>query len=325
MSVLRNKINTKKLFRAHLVTDAAIPDEDSAVLDSKTGELIINDTIKAELDAIGDDRTEIYNDPALFTQNKFFIKFIEDLREDMEHLHAYVKDSFGMTSSDARRAVSSSLTSTSTSNAATSKAVKDVNDRIDTILAGANVSYDTLKEISDQGGAAIAGLATKLNKSGGTMTGSLVLEATTPTLQFNGTSDASVDMAVKADPESLVFYEPEDGDKVHFKIIDDGGVDAPLGYKVEGTVVIGSDAMIDANRIKNVPSSWTALRTLSNSITSTSTTVGASSKAVSTLNTKINDLSYSTASTLTNVTFNNGSLYFTVSGTEYEVKLIKLA
>lgn len=75
---------------------------------------------------------------------------------------------------------------------------------------------------------------------GGTLTGTLTLNAATPQINFNGTSDGGVDMAIKVDPESLIFFEPEDGDKVHFKIMDDTGVDAPYGYWVNGTQVITS-------------------------------------------------------------------------------------
>ena len=85
--------------------------------------------------------------------------------------------------------------------------------------------------------------------SGGTLTGDLTtsgnikganlqISSTTPTIYFNGTSDggdyAGSDMAIKATPEGLDFYEPEDGNKVHFQILDDAGVNAPYGYKWNG-------------------------------------------------------------------------------------------
>ena len=85
--------------------------------------------------------------------------------------------------------------------------------------------------------------------AGGTLTGDLTtsgnikganlqISSTTPTIYFNGTSDggdyASSDMAIKATPEGLDFYEPEDGNKIHFQILDDAGVNAPYGYKWNG-------------------------------------------------------------------------------------------
>jgi len=280
MANLRTNINTKKLFRK-MLTNEVMPDNNTfAVVDESTGDLIVSDEIQTELKNITADRTEIYNDKALFDQNKYFIKTIEDLRDDMEHLHTYIKTSFGTASDSARRSVSNSLNSTATNTAATSKALKDVNDRIDTVLQGADVSYDTLKEISDQVESNISGLATKLNKSGGTLSGAL-----------NVTADIST----------------------------------TTSFSIGNKVVIDSTAKIDASSIKNVPSSWTALRGVSDSVASTSTTTAASSKAVKTAYDKANHSHpYSTASDLTAVRFDKGSLYFTVKGTEYEVKLIKL-
>jgi hypothetical protein len=66
------------------------------------------------------------------------------------------------------------------------------------------------------------------------ITGNLDLESVNPQITFNGTSDAGVDMAIKATPEGLNFYEPEDGNKIHFQILDDTGVNAPYGYKWNG-------------------------------------------------------------------------------------------
>lgn len=85
--------------------------------------------------------------------------------------------------------------------------------------------------------------------SGGTLTGdvttsgnikgaNLQLSGATPTLYFNGTNDGgdytSSDMAIKATPEGLDFYEPEDGNKIHFQILDDLGVNSPFGYQWNG-------------------------------------------------------------------------------------------
>ena len=93
--------------------------------------------------------------------------------------------------------------------------------------------------------------------SGGTLTGDLKttniqISSATPTIYFNGTSDggdgASSDMAIKATPEGLDFYEPEDGNKIHFQILDDTGVNAPYGYKVgSGYVVDSGGRWVGAN------------------------------------------------------------------------------
>ena len=70
--------------------------------------------------------------------------------------------------------------------------------------------------------------------AGGTLTGTLTLNATNPRIDFNGTSDGGIDMSIVATPEGLDFLEPEDGNKIHFQILDDAGVNSPLGYKWNG-------------------------------------------------------------------------------------------
>jgi hypothetical protein len=77
--------------------------------------------------------------------------------------------------------------------------------------------------------------------AGGTLSGDLTLNSANPAINFNGTSDSSVDMQIYATPEGLDFREPEEGNRIHFRILDDTGVDAPFGYKVNGTSVIAAD------------------------------------------------------------------------------------
>ena len=74
----------------------------------------------------------------------------------------------------------------------------------------------------------------RVTGTGAKITGNLDLESGNPQITFNGTSDSGVDMAIKATPEGLDFYEPEDGNKIHFQILDDTGVNAPYGYKWNG-------------------------------------------------------------------------------------------
>lgn len=125
--------------------------------------------------------------------------------------------------------------------------------------AGYGSEGDTAKglEAFNWGNHADAGYLTSLPShthsylplSGGTLTGdvttsgnikgaNLQLSGATPTLYFNGTNDggdyASSDMAIKATPEGLDFYEPEDGNKIHFQILDDLGVNSPYGYQWNG-------------------------------------------------------------------------------------------
>ena len=77
----------------------------------------------------------------------------------------------------------------------------------------------------------------KLNthNTGVNIAGDIYLQSTSnPTIFFNGNSDAGIDMAIKATPEGLDFYEPEDGNKLHFQILDDTGVNSIYGYKWNG-------------------------------------------------------------------------------------------
>ena len=78
------------------------------------------------------------------------------------------------------------------------------------------------------------GDARYLKLTGGTLTGTLTLSAVNPRIDFNGTSDSGVDMAIVATPEGLNFIEPEQQDKVHFQILDDTGVNSPFGYQWNG-------------------------------------------------------------------------------------------
>lgn len=69
-----------------------------------------------------------------------------------------------------------------------------------------------------------------------TSTGNINLTSTattSPAITFNTSSgtDTTVDMAIRATGEGLDFYEPEDGDKVHMRIVDDAGVNAVFGFR----------------------------------------------------------------------------------------------
>jgi len=57
---------------------------------------------------------------------------------------------------------------------------------------------------------------------------------TNPRLDFNGSSDAGIDMSIVATPEGLDFIEPEQDNKIHFQILDDLGVNSPYGYSWNG-------------------------------------------------------------------------------------------
>ena len=88
-----------------------------------------------------------------------------------------------------------------------------------------------------------------------TSTGDINLTSTattSPSVTFNSNTaaDPGVDMAIRLDTaEGLSFYEPEDTNKVHFKILDDIGVDAPYGYLVNGVRIISSGGIVTAGDV----------------------------------------------------------------------------
>jgi hypothetical protein len=110
-----------------------------------------------------------------------------------------------------------------------------VNDRIDEeILSQVTDNATGILNNRDEITAIGTAVNGKLSTTGGTLTGTLTLSAVNPRIDFNGTSDAGVDMAIVATPEGLNFIEPEQSDKVQFQILDDSGVNSPYGYKWNG-------------------------------------------------------------------------------------------
>jgi hypothetical protein len=81
-----------------------------------------------------------------------------------------------------------------------------------------------------------------------TATGIVLGGTTQPEITFNGSGDVGVDFAIKATPEGLDFYEPEDDSKIHMQILDDTGVDIKFG------LLIGGTDTIDVNRNTDIRS-----------------------------------------------------------------------
>lgn len=109
-----------------------------------------------------------------------------------------------------------------------------VQDRIDKASIDAlNVDADTLDSLN----------STQFLRADSATTftgGILTLRSATPEIHFNGNpgSDPGVDMAIKATPEGLDFYEPEQADRIHFQILDDAGINAPYGMRIGTSGVI---------------------------------------------------------------------------------------
>tara|TARA_R100001463_G_scaffold26260_5_gene61628 strand:+ start:3818 stop:4360 length:543 start_codon:yes stop_codon:yes gene_type:complete len=92
MANINDNIRGKKLFKSGSSGQLAVKGSD--------GEITISSEKATELSALTD-ISEIYNDEALFQTNKFLLKQIEDLRADVEELHAFTKAAFGKDSSQA--------------------------------------------------------------------------------------------------------------------------------------------------------------------------------------------------------------------------------
>ena len=92
MANLNNKIRGKKLFK----------EGGSGAIASKgsDGEITVSKEKSDDLAGLSD-ISELFNDNALYASNRHLLKQTEDLREDVEELHAYIKDAFGSGSSAA--------------------------------------------------------------------------------------------------------------------------------------------------------------------------------------------------------------------------------
>ncbi|NNE31159.1 MAG: hypothetical protein HKN40_02195 [Winogradskyella sp.] len=86
MGNINENIRGKKLFKEGSSGQKAVKGSDGKITVSKE---IFND-----LQGLTD-ISEVYNDDGLYQQNRFLLKQIEDLREDVEELHAFIKSAFG--------------------------------------------------------------------------------------------------------------------------------------------------------------------------------------------------------------------------------------
>jgi len=93
MANINDNIRGKKLFKQGSSRQKAVKGSD--------GEVTVAKEITDELATLTD-MSVLFNDDGLYQYNKFLIKQIEDLREDVEELHAFIKDAFGKKSSGAK-------------------------------------------------------------------------------------------------------------------------------------------------------------------------------------------------------------------------------
>ena len=92
MANINNNIRGKKLFKEGSSGQNAAKGSD--------GEYTVSKEISDDLTGLTD-ISEVYNDDGLYQVNRFLLKQIEDIRQDVEELHAFIKDAFGKDSSSA--------------------------------------------------------------------------------------------------------------------------------------------------------------------------------------------------------------------------------
>jgi len=92
MANINDNIRGKKLFKEGSSKQQAVKGSD--------GEYTVSKEISDDLTGLTD-ISEVYNDDGLYQVNRFLLKQIEDIRQDVEELHAFIKDAFGKDSSSA--------------------------------------------------------------------------------------------------------------------------------------------------------------------------------------------------------------------------------
>jgi len=91
MANINDNIRSKKLYKSG--------DTTRAYKDSN-GEIVVPSKIATEIDAVSD-ITELLNDHDNYFKSIYLLKEIENMRQDIEELHAFIKDAFGKDSTSA--------------------------------------------------------------------------------------------------------------------------------------------------------------------------------------------------------------------------------
>jgi len=91
MASINDKIRTKKLYKSGNTTRAY---KDS------NGEIVVSSNVASEIAAVSD-ITELLNDHDNYTRSIYLLKEIENIRQDLEEVHAFIKDAFGKDSTSA--------------------------------------------------------------------------------------------------------------------------------------------------------------------------------------------------------------------------------
>ncbi len=91
MANINDNIRTKKLYKSGNTTKA-YKDSD--------GEIVVPSSVASEIAAVAD-ITELLNDHENYARSIYLLKEIENMRQDIEELHSFIKAAFGKDSSSA--------------------------------------------------------------------------------------------------------------------------------------------------------------------------------------------------------------------------------
>lgn len=91
MANINDNIRSKKLYKSGNTTKAY---KDSS------GEIVVPSEVALEISAVSD-ITELLNDHDNYSKSIYLLKEIENIRQDLEELHAFIKDAFGKDSATA--------------------------------------------------------------------------------------------------------------------------------------------------------------------------------------------------------------------------------
>ena len=91
MASINDNIRTKKLYKSGSTTRA---------YKNSNGEIVVPSSVASEIAAVSD-ITELLNDHDNYTKSIYLLKEIENIRQDVEELHAFIKDAFGKDSTTA--------------------------------------------------------------------------------------------------------------------------------------------------------------------------------------------------------------------------------
>ena len=91
MASINDNIRTKKLYKSGNTTRA---------YNDANGEIVVHSKVAQEIAAVTD-ITQLLNDHDNYTKSVYLLKEIENMRQDIEELHAFIKDAFGKDSTTA--------------------------------------------------------------------------------------------------------------------------------------------------------------------------------------------------------------------------------